>query len=102
MLINFSGKHSEKYPNLKKEDFIIIIQTEHQKMLASKFGNLGVCCDSTHGTNAYDFTLTTLLVVDEFGEGQPIGWCIANHEDYNFMKFFFSTLSQNNGKLSPA
>ena len=27
-----------------------------------------VCVDATHGTNAYDFKLITLLVVDEYGE----------------------------------
>ena len=28
-----------------------------------------ICVDSTHKTNAYDFKLVTLLVVDEYGEG---------------------------------
>ena len=28
-----------------------------------------LCVDSTHGTNGYDFTLITVLVVDEYGEG---------------------------------
>ena len=32
----------------------------------------------THGTNSYDFNVTTILVVDEFGEGYPTAWCISN------------------------
>ena len=85
---------------LKEEDFLMVIQTEHQKNMANKFGNLGVCCDSTHGTNAYDFNLVTLMVVDEFGEGQPIGWMISNHETHEFLKIFFEKLAENSCKLS--
>ena len=40
-----------------------------------------VCVDATQGTNAYEFKLITLLVVDEHGEGFPVAWCIANRED---------------------
>lgn len=86
---------------MKQEDFIMIVQTEHQRSMANKFGDLGVCCDSTHGTNAYDFNLVTLMVVDEFGEGQPIGWMISNHETYEFLKVFFVKLAENSRILSP-
>ena len=34
---------------LKKPDFMIIIQTEHQKRLYQQFGPNGVCVDSTWG-----------------------------------------------------
>ena len=36
--------------------------------------------DSTHGTSHYDFYLTTLLIVDEWGEGVPVAWLVSNHE----------------------
>lgn len=71
---------------LGEDDFIIILQTQQQKYLLEKFGDKGVCCDSTHGTTGYDFGLTTLLVIDEFSEGVPAAWCLSNHEDYKFMK----------------
>ena len=86
---------------LKEQDFMIVLQTEHQKSLAQTFGGGGVCCDSTHGTNAYDFSLTSLLVVDEFGEGQPIGWCISNHETFEFMKLFCEKIMSNCGRIDP-
>ncbi len=50
-----------------------------------KFGSNVVCADSTHGTNSYDFYLTNLLVVDEYGEGIPVGWLISNN-------IFFKTI----------
>ena len=92
----------DKSLSLSKNDVIVILQTEEQKHLARQFGHKGVCCDSTHGTNAYDFFLTTVLIVDEFGEGVPIAWCISNHEDYNMMKIFFSKVKDNVGSISPA
>ncbi|KAJ8970809.1 hypothetical protein NQ314_001022 [Rhamnusium bicolor] len=35
------------------------------------FGKNTVCVDSTHGLNGYDFELTTVMIIDEFGEGFP-------------------------------
>lgn len=46
-----------------------------------KFGNEVICMDSTHGTNVYDFYLVTILVLDEYREGIPVGWMITNRED---------------------
>ena len=37
--------------------------------LVIKFGQIAICMDATHGTNAYDFNLITAVVIDEFGEG---------------------------------
>ena len=67
--------------------------------MLQQFGSNGVCCDSTHGTNAYDFSLTTLLVSDEFGKGFPVAWCLSNHEDFTTMLTFFNELKKNCGVL---
>ena len=40
-----------------------------------------VCVDAAHGTNANDFKLVALPVVDEGGEGFPVAWCTTNKED---------------------
>ena len=34
---------------------MIVVQSNMQKHMANMFCNKGVCCDSTHGTNGYDF-----------------------------------------------
>ena len=57
-------------------DLFIAVQTLFQKEMLLKFGHKGICYDSTHGTNAYDFNLTSLLVVAEFGQGFPVAWCL--------------------------
>ena len=97
----FQGQDLEGEFNLAKEDFAIVIQSPFQKMMAQKFAHKGICVDSTHGTTAYDFLLTSVVVVDEFGEGVPIAWLLSNHEDFTHMCLFFNILKQNCGILSP-
>ena len=57
----------QEYANLHKGDFILVLQTPLQAELLRTFGPKRiVCIDGTHGTNAYDFTLITVMVIDEF------------------------------------
>ena len=37
--------------------------------------------DSTHGTNAYQFLLISVMVLDDYGEGIPVAWALSNQED---------------------
>ena len=86
---------------LKKDDFVVIMQTEFQKHLMQKFGSKGLCCDTTHGTTGYDFKLNSLLVLDEFEEGVPVAFCLSNRDNFAFMKLFFSKIRDNTGAISP-
>jgi len=40
------------------------------------YSNSKICIDSTHCTNKYGLHLTTIVVVDEFGNGFPCAYCI--------------------------
>ena len=51
-----------------------------------------VLVDSTHRTNSYDFTLITVVVIGELGEGFSVAWCISNGEDQFAPMNFFHTL----------
>lgn len=53
-----------------------------------KFGGEAICMDSAHSTNVYDFCLVTILVIDDFGEGVPVGWMISNREDAAALRQF--------------
>lgn len=91
------------YEELKREDFLLVIQTPFQKHMTERFAQNGVCVDSTHGTTGYDFYLTTLLVIDEFGAGFPVAFCLATHEDETFQNIFFKDVKRNLGKeMNPA
>ena len=58
-----------------------MIQTEFIKDMLQKFGGSIVCMDSTHGTNAYQFLLISVMVLHDCGEGIPVAWAINNKED---------------------
>lgn len=65
---------------------MIVLQTKGQRDLLKKFGDNGLCCDSTHNTTGYNFMLSTILVVDETGKGQPVAWCLSNKETEGFLQ----------------
>ena len=58
---------------MSNDDFLLVLQTKFQCKKA-------VCIDSTHGTNAYHFIVTTIMVSDDYGEGLPVGWMISNKD----------------------
>ena len=84
------------------DDFALVIQTPLQsEMLQSCGDNKVICVDATHGTNAYNFLLISLIVVDEFGEGFPAGWCFSNKEDKTLLVNFFTHLKSRSGNIGP-
>ncbi len=44
--------------------------------------------------NAYDFQLTTLLVIDDHGEGYPVAFCFSNHANQRAMEAFLVAVKQ--------
>ena len=77
LLFKEQGKLLDGYDHLKKDDRMMILQTPLQANLIKKFAKKVVCIDSTHKTTGYDFLLITILVVDEYGEGLPVAWCLS-------------------------
>ena len=72
---------SQETPSLEKNDFILVLQTPLQEDMLINFGSNIICMYDTHGTNSYDFSIITFLVVDEYGEGFPAAWCLCNRTD---------------------
>ena len=84
---------------LAPNDFVLGIQTHLQVDILKKFGpRRVVCIDATHGTNGYDFSLITVIVIDEYGEGYPVAWCIS---DLALLQHFFSSIKSRVGMISP-
>lgn len=50
----------------------------------------------------YDFKLTSLLVVDDYSQDLPVGWCLSNKEDFGTLKIFFEHLKISTGNINPA
>ena len=90
------GKQSDI---LSTDDFLIGIQTVFQRDMMKEFGESLICMDATHGTNHYHFNLVTVLIMDEFGEGVPVGWLISNKEDFSTLCFFLKSLLSQTGPI---
>ena len=65
------------------------------------FGSNLICNDSNHGTNANGIFLITVLVVDEFGAGFPVAWCISNKEDKLHIIDSFMVIKESAGIIAP-
>lgn len=66
--------------NDREKSMLIVIATPYQLQALAKYGDKGtVCMDSTHGTAGYDYLLTSIVVVDDFGNGLPAAFCISSY-----------------------
>lgn len=102
LFCKFQGEEAKDEYVLPNDDFLMVVQTPFQREMLMKLAKNGICCDSTHGTNGYDFLLTTIHVIDEFGEGLPVAWCLSSHEDFSSMVVFFSEIKKKCGAVESA
>ena len=101
LLYKPQGKN-KTFDNLHANDFVLAIQTPMQADMMKALGNEKVVCiDATHGTNGYDFSLITVLVTDEFGEGYPVAWCLSNRTDLTLLLSFFKSIKNRTGVIIP-
>ena len=62
------GVLKEEYSLLRESNFLLVLMTPFQADLFRDFGSLG-CVDSTHKTTEYGYKLITLVVADEYRNG---------------------------------
>ena len=72
-----------------KEDFAIGIQTTIQGSMMRKFGHQN---RFNSRNNGYHFSLVTIVVINEFGDGYPVGWCLKNERTSLYWKTFLNQL----------
>lgn len=98
------GKTDTRYDKMEIKDFGLAIMNDQQKaallkLMASPTAIL--CADATHGTNAYDIKLLTLMTVNSFGNGVPVAFFFCNKEDQNVLGYFFTAIKSAVGNLDP-
>ncbi|GFY63965.1 MULE domain-containing protein [Trichonephila inaurata madagascariensis] len=84
---------------LKDEDFVLVIMTDFQKEMITKYGKDKICIDGTHRLNGYDFNLYSVLVVDEHKNGIPVTFCFSNRSSEDVFKIYFSAIKNTVGKI---
>ncbi|KAF4531413.1 hypothetical protein B566_EDAN009655 [Ephemera danica] len=100
------GETDQQNPNLNVKDFILVFQTPEQSKLFKKFchvdpnetGSGIVCIDSTHGMG-YGFELTTIMSIDELGNGFPVAQMISSSVNTDTLTIFFQCLRNKHGKI---
>ena len=100
LIFKQQGVHNDE-AGIDEEDFLLGIQTKYQCDMLQLFGNNVICVDATHGTNAYDFLLITVMVIDDYGEGIPVGWAVTSREHKHMLMLYFKSLQAKSGPLSP-
>lgn len=90
---------NNNYDQLRKEDFLLAIQTEFQLDMLRKHGSSGVCIDATYKITDYDFNLITLIVLDEFQEGIPVMWALSNREDKSILLCILKAMKERCGEI---
>lgn len=82
---------------LKKHDFCLIVMNKFQRQMLKSFPSI-ITVDGTHGLNAYDFEMTTVMVIDEFNHGFPVAIMFSNRKDTIVQKIFFSYIKETVGR----
>ncbi|XP_067138909.1 uncharacterized protein [Centruroides vittatus] len=95
------GKKCEEYCNLVESDFALAIMNDGQALMLDKYGSGAVCIDGTHGLNAFDFELISLIIIDNMQEGFPCAFMFSNRTDEEILQIFFSKIKERVGSLSP-
>lgn len=57
--------------------------------------------DSTHGTNAYQFLLISVMVLDDYGKGIPVAWAISNKEDTTTLVQYLTAIKERVENIEP-
>ena len=75
---------------------------EAQCEMLKKFGSDCICVDETHGTNNYDFKLTTMLVLDEMRQGFPAcAFLVSNRTDASALAILSEKIREKCGTIFP-
>ena len=76
VLYKTQGICDPEYPTLAEDTFLIVLMTGFQASLFEAFCGRITCLDSTHKTNQYRFKLLTVVVPDEYRNGnEPTTVC---------------------------
>lgn len=76
---------------------LLVLSTDFQLDMLLKLGDgeRGVIfLDSTHGTNSYNYQLTTIVVMDEFGNGLPTAFCLSSDSSAIEWETFFNVIKE--------
>lgn len=76
----FRVPESQLQADTRASSFMLVLATDFQLTMLKKFGDKGtICLDSTHGTAGYGYSLTSIVVIDDFGNGMATAFCLSSN-----------------------
>ncbi|BES97337.1 Zinc finger protein [Nesidiocoris tenuis] len=81
------------YPDLTTNDFILVIANDAQLQMLKENGPDFICLDSTRSSSGKDLEMTTLLVIDDLGQGFPSAFMISSRSDTRVISLFIDVLT---------
>ncbi|XP_075224308.1 uncharacterized protein LOC142326071 [Lycorma delicatula] len=100
LFCKLQGTLHERHPELKSDDFLIIIMSNSQSEILMKYGTDFICIDRTHDLNSYGYELISLFTICSNKQGYPCAFLIANRCDQSTLSIFFEYIKSQTGKLS--
>lgn len=96
----FYKRQGETSEILDENDFCLVVMNKFQQLMLTEFGSNAILIDGTHGFNNYEFELTTIMVIDEFGQGFPAAFMFSNKKNTNIYKLFFKSIHKKVGNIN--
>gem|GEM_PF-4549271 len=94
-------QQGDEHEGLENDDFVLAIMTRYQQnLVGSLYNTCKICIDSTHGTSGYNFQLTSIVTVDEFGAGCPVAMCLSARVNEKVMSCFLSAVKNKVGIIT--
>ncbi|XP_065207052.1 uncharacterized protein LOC135836259 [Planococcus citri] len=84
---------------LQKNDVMLIIANEFQRLMLKKYGGNVVCTDVVHGAKPDDFYAITIMILDQSGTGFPAAYCFTNKKDAKMFSVLYGKLREQVGQL---
>ncbi|XP_072399485.1 uncharacterized protein [Diabrotica undecimpunctata] len=91
------GSMSPEFPQLKDDDFVLVIMNDTQREMLKRFGEKCVSIDSTHGLNSYGLELTTLFALDDVNQGFPCTFMFSNRTDGEILQVMLQNVRDSLG-----
>jgi hypothetical protein len=86
---------------LEVDDLALAYMNKEMEYMLKTYGPRIICLDGTHGTNPYNFELTTILVLDDQHIGHPVVFLISNRKDTISQEVLLNELKSIIGVLIP-
>lgn len=91
-----------EYPELKDDDFVLVIMNEGQTEILQSSANDTICIDRTNAVNECGFEMHALLALDDLDEAYPCAFLISDCLNEEVMKIFFLCVKEKiGGSIKP-